>query len=107
MLAREAKELPDGRRAGRPQGRQERGHHAPEQFVRLQVHGGSRQPRVAPVKERNAQQPEAAEVVGVSEKTVQRRLKRARVLLAERLADLRPDTSGGPDEAPPRDTPTP
>jgi RNA polymerase sigma-70 factor (ECF subfamily) len=52
-------------------------------------------------------QGEAAEVVGVSEKTVQRRLKRARVLLAERLADLRPDTSGGPDEAPPRDTPTP
>jgi RNA polymerase sigma-70 factor (ECF subfamily) len=32
---------------------------------------------------------EAAEVVGVSEKTVQRRLKRARLLLAERLADLR------------------
>jgi RNA polymerase sigma-70 factor (ECF subfamily) len=35
-------------------------------------------------------QGEAAEVVGVSEKTVQRRLKRARLLLAERLADLRP-----------------
>jgi RNA polymerase sigma-70 factor (ECF subfamily) len=52
-------------------------------------------------------QGEAAEVVGVSEKTVQRRLKRARLLLAERLADLRPDTSGGPDEAAPRDTPTP
>src|SRR5262249_48685997 len=31
---------------------------------------------------------EAAAVVGVSEKTVQRRLNRARLLLAERLADL-------------------
>jgi RNA polymerase sigma-70 factor (ECF subfamily) len=35
---------------------------------------------------------EAATVVGVSEKTVQRRLNRARLLLAERLADLRPTT---------------
>ena len=50
---------------------------------------------------------EAAGVVGASEKTVQRRLNRARLLLAERLADLFPDTPGGPDEAPPRDTPTP
>lgn len=33
---------------------------------------------------------EAATVIGVSEKTVQRRLNLARVLLAERLADLRP-----------------
>jgi RNA polymerase sigma-70 factor (ECF subfamily) len=33
---------------------------------------------------------EAATVVGVSEKTVQRRLNRARLLLAERLADLHP-----------------
>jgi RNA polymerase sigma-70 factor (ECF subfamily) len=33
---------------------------------------------------------EAATVVGVSEKTVQRRLNRARLLLAERLTDLRP-----------------
>jgi RNA polymerase sigma factor (sigma-70 family) len=33
---------------------------------------------------------EAAGVIGVSEKTVQRRLNRARLLLAERLADLRP-----------------
>jgi DNA-directed RNA polymerase specialized sigma24 family protein len=32
---------------------------------------------------------EAAAVVGVSEKTVQRRLNRARLLLVERLADLR------------------
>ena len=39
---------------------------------------------------------EAAGVVGVSEKTVQRRLNRARLLLAERLADLRPATSGDP-----------
>lgn len=35
---------------------------------------------------------EAAAVVEVSEKTVQRRLNRARLLLAERLADLRPIT---------------
>jgi RNA polymerase sigma-70 factor (ECF subfamily) len=35
---------------------------------------------------------EAATVVGVSEKTVQRRLNEARLLLAERLADLRPPT---------------
>src|SRR5262245_26982204 len=33
---------------------------------------------------------ETAGVVGVSEKTVQRRLNRARLILAERLADLRP-----------------
>jgi RNA polymerase sigma-70 factor (ECF subfamily) len=39
---------------------------------------------------------EAAAVVGASEKTVQRRLNRARLLLAERLADLRPATSGDP-----------
>jgi RNA polymerase sigma-70 factor (ECF subfamily) len=39
---------------------------------------------------------EAAAVVGVSEKTVQRRLNRARLLLAERLADLRPATSSEP-----------
>jgi RNA polymerase sigma-70 factor (ECF subfamily) len=37
---------------------------------------------------------EAAEVTGVSTKTVQRRLNRARLLLAEELADLRPDTPG-------------
>src|SRR5262249_39256522 len=43
---------------------------------------------------------EAAEVVGVSQKTVQRRLNRARLLLAERLADLRPATSGVPPEPP-------
>ena len=49
---------------------------------------------------------EAAGVVGVSEKTVQRRLNRARLLLAERLADLRPDTPGDPTP-PPSDTPAP
>jgi RNA polymerase sigma factor (sigma-70 family) len=49
---------------------------------------------------------EAAAVVGVSEKTVQRRLNRARLLLAERLADLRPAVSGGPPESP-GDTPIP
>jgi RNA polymerase sigma-70 factor (ECF subfamily) len=48
---------------------------------------------------------EAATVVGVSEKTVQRRLNRARALLAERLADLRPATSCEP--TPPGDTPSP
>jgi RNA polymerase sigma-70 factor (ECF subfamily) len=37
---------------------------------------------------------EAAGVVGVSEKTVQRRLNRARLLLAERLADLKPGMRG-------------
>jgi RNA polymerase sigma factor (sigma-70 family) len=36
---------------------------------------------------------ETATVVGVSEKTVQRRLNRARLLLAERLSDLRPAAS--------------
>ena len=46
---------------------------------------------------------EAATVVGVSEKTVQRRLNRTRFLLAERLADLRPGTSREPP--PPGDTP--
>jgi RNA polymerase sigma-70 factor (ECF subfamily) len=49
--------------------------------------------------------PEAAAVVGVSEKTVQRRLNRARLLLAERLADLRPAESCEP--TPPGDTPPP
>jgi RNA polymerase sigma-70 factor (ECF subfamily) len=48
---------------------------------------------------------EAAGVVGVSEKTVQRRLNRARLLLAERLADLRPSTAG--ESTPPGDTPPP
>ena len=38
---------------------------------------------------------EAAAVVGVSEKTVQRRLNRARLLLAERLADLQPRMKDG------------
>jgi RNA polymerase sigma-70 factor (ECF subfamily) len=49
---------------------------------------------------------EAAAVVGVSEKTVQRRLNRARLLLAEKLADLRPATSSEPTP-PPGDTPPP
>ncbi len=38
---------------------------------------------------------EAAEVIGISVKTVQRRLNRARLLLAEQLADLRPDAPDG------------
>jgi len=49
---------------------------------------------------------EVAAVVGVSEKTVQRRLNRARLLLAERLADLRPVTAGEATP-PPGDTPPP
>jgi RNA polymerase sigma-70 factor (ECF subfamily) len=35
-------------------------------------------------------QPEAAAVLGVSPKTVQRRMNRCRLLLAEKLADLQP-----------------
>jgi RNA polymerase sigma-70 factor (ECF subfamily) len=49
---------------------------------------------------------EAAGIVGVAEKTVQRRLIRARLLLAEQLADLRPASPGGPTESP-GDTPGP
>jgi RNA polymerase sigma-70 factor (ECF subfamily) len=49
---------------------------------------------------------EAAGVVGVSERTVHRRLNRARLLLAERLADLRPPAPDGPTP-PPGDTPPP
>jgi RNA polymerase sigma factor (sigma-70 family) len=45
---------------------------------------------------------EAAAGVGVSEKRVQRRLNRAQLLLAGRLADLRPATSGDP--TPPGDS---
>jgi RNA polymerase sigma-70 factor (ECF subfamily) len=48
---------------------------------------------------------EAADVVGVSVKTVQRRLNRARLLLGEQLADLRPATPGATPE-PPGDTPS-
>jgi RNA polymerase sigma-70 factor (ECF subfamily) len=48
---------------------------------------------------------EAAGVVGVLAKTVQRRLNRARLLLAEQLADLRPAKPGGPTESP-GDTPS-
>lgn len=40
--------------------------------------------------------PQAAAVVGVAEKALQRRLSRARLLLAEGLADLRPATSCEP-----------
>jgi RNA polymerase sigma-70 factor (ECF subfamily) len=49
---------------------------------------------------------EAAAVVGVAEKTVQRRLHRARLLLAQQLADLRPATSSTPTP-PSGDTPAP
>jgi RNA polymerase sigma-70 factor (ECF subfamily) len=51
-------------------------------------------------------QAEAARVLGVSAGTVNRRLNRARLLLAEQLADLSPATPGGPP-APPGDTPAP
>jgi RNA polymerase sigma-70 factor (ECF subfamily) len=51
-------------------------------------------------------QTETAAVVGVSAKTVQRRLNRARLLLAQQLADLHPDVPGGPEESA-RDTPGP
>jgi len=50
---------------------------------------------------------EAAAVVGVSEKTVQRRLNRARLLLAERLADLRPHQESGDRGQASKDTPVP
>jgi len=49
---------------------------------------------------------EAATVVGVSERTVQRRLNRARLLLVEQLDDLRPAISSEP-ALPPGDTPAP
>jgi RNA polymerase sigma-70 factor (ECF subfamily) len=50
--------------------------------------------------------PETAAMLGISQKTVQRRLNRARLLLAERLGDLRPDE---PDALTPQpgDTPPP
>jgi RNA polymerase sigma factor (sigma-70 family) len=47
---------------------------------------------------------EAAALVGVSQKTVQRRLNRARLLLAAQLTDLCPAT---PNEPPPGDSPAP
>lgn len=50
-------------------------------------------------------QGEAAQVLGVSAATVNRRLNRARLMLAEQLADLRPAAPGGPTE-PPGDTPS-
>jgi RNA polymerase sigma-70 factor (ECF subfamily) len=48
---------------------------------------------------------EAADLVGVSVKTVQRRLNRARLLLAEQLADLRPVAPGATPQ-PTGDTPS-
>jgi RNA polymerase sigma-70 factor (ECF subfamily) len=52
-------------------------------------------------------QAEAAAVVGASEKTVQRRLNRARLLLAELLADLRPHQESGDRSQESKDTPAP
>ena len=48
---------------------------------------------------------EAAAIVGVSVKTVQRRLNRARLVLAEQLADLRPEAPGATPQ-PTGDTPS-
>jgi RNA polymerase sigma-70 factor (ECF subfamily) len=48
---------------------------------------------------------EAAAIIGVSVKTVQRRLNRARLMLGEQLADLRPATPGATPESP-GDTPS-
>jgi RNA polymerase sigma factor (sigma-70 family) len=48
---------------------------------------------------------ETAAVVGVSVKTVQRRLNHARLLLAQLLADLHPDGQGGAIEESSRETP--
>jgi RNA polymerase sigma factor (sigma-70 family) len=50
---------------------------------------------------------EAAGVVGVSEKTVQRRLNRARLLLAQQLADLKPPQESGKQAQGSKDTPAP
>ncbi len=50
-------------------------------------------------------QVEVAAVVGVSAKTVQRRLNRARLLLAEELADLRPGKESGDRNHESKDTP--
>jgi len=50
---------------------------------------------------------EVAGVVGVSEKTVQRRLNRARLLLAERLAHLRPHQESGDRGQESKNTPAP
>ena len=54
------------------------------------------------VRVQGLSQTEAAEVLGVSTKTVQRRLNRSRLLLSQGLADLqpgpeRPQESGGPE----------
>jgi RNA polymerase sigma factor (sigma-70 family) len=48
---------------------------------------------------------ETADVVGVSVKTVQRRLNRARLLLAQQLADLHPDGQSGHVEDSSSETP--
>jgi RNA polymerase sigma-70 factor (ECF subfamily) len=50
---------------------------------------------------------ETAALVGVAEKTVQRRLNRARLLLAERLADLRPHQESGVRDQESKDAPAP
>ena len=51
-------------------------------------------------------QAEVADIVGVSLKTVQRRLNRARLLLSEQLADLRPTDADDSAETP-GDPPSP
>ena len=52
VLVRQREEPAHGRGAGRPQGREQPGHDAAEQLVRLQVCGRPSEPRVALVQER-------------------------------------------------------
>jgi hypothetical protein len=54
VLVGQREELAHGRGAGRPQGPEQPGHDAPEQLVRLQVHGRPCQPWVTLVQERAA-----------------------------------------------------
>jgi hypothetical protein len=62
VLGGQGEELTHG--LGVPQGREQPGHHAPEQLIRLQVHWRLRQPWVAPVQERGAQQAQPADRPG-------------------------------------------
>jgi hypothetical protein len=59
MLGGQGEELTYSLGPDRPHGREQPGHHAPEQFVRLQVHWWLRQARVAPVQESAAQEAQA------------------------------------------------
>ena len=61
MLVRQREESAHGRRAGRPQGRKQPGDDAPEQLIRIQVHGRPCESRVAFVQEPGTQQPQTAD----------------------------------------------